>query len=209
MSYGVLPVYRTVKEFTQLRANDQTIYTEPFYTAQGGFKMTLRVYPNGHSTFKGTHLSVRTFLMRGENDETLTFPICGTFRIQLLNWRENSGHVERIWQFDDAISENRRQRVTTGEIATYGWGLSEFLSHDELQNSSDKKYINNDQLCFKIQFEPAHGQQTTGVIIKISFYSDFIFHACFFLILISKTRETMYVIRMILYDFIVNSTIFQ
>ena len=160
MSYGVLPVYRTVKEFNQLKENDQVNDTEPFYTAQGGYKMTLRVYPNGYQFFKGTHLSVRTFLMRGENDETLTFPVCGTFRVQLLNWRENSGHVERIWQFDDVIPESRRQRVTTGEIATDGWGQIEFLSHEELGNSSDKKYIRNDKLCFKIQFEPA--QQTTG-----------------------------------------------
>ena len=160
VSYGAVPVYRTVEEFTQFRANDQVIDTEPFYTAQGGYKMTMRVYPNGYQKFRGTHLSVRTFLLRGENDETLTFPICGTFRVQLLNWRENSGHVEKIWQFDDAIPENRRQQVTSKEIATDGWGQIEFLSHNLLKNSSDKKYIHNDRLCFKIQFEPT--QQTTG-----------------------------------------------
>ena len=160
MSYGAAPVYRTVNEYAQLRTNDQTFDTEPFYTAQGGYKMTLRVYPNGYLWYRRTHLSARTFLMRGENDKTLTFPICGTFRVQLLNWRGNIGHVERIWQFDDAIPESRRQRVTTGDIATDGWGQIEFLSHDELENSTDKKYIHNDKLCFKIQFEPAH--QTTG-----------------------------------------------
>ena len=132
-----------------------------FYTAQEGYKMTLRVYPNGSKPFKGTHLSVRTFLMRGENDKTLTIPICGTFRVQLLNWRKNSEHVEKIWQFDDAIPENRRQPVTTGDIATHGWGRMEFLSLDELEKStSDKKYIHDDKLCFKIQFEPA--QRTKG-----------------------------------------------
>ena len=161
VSYGAVPVYRTIKKFTQLKAEGKEIDAEPFYTAQGGYKMTLRVYPNGHKFCRGTHLSVRTFLMRGENDETLIFPICGIFRVQLLNWRENSGHVERIWQFDDAIPKSRRQRVTTGEIATDGWGQIEFLSCDDLKNSSDKlKYIHNDKLCFKIQFEPA--QQTTG-----------------------------------------------
>ena len=160
MSYGAVPVYRTVDEYTQNKENNKVIDTEPFYTAQGGYKMTLRVYPNGHQKFRGTHLSARTFLMRGENDETLTFPICGTFRVQLLNWRENSGHVERIWQFDNAIPESRRRRVTTGEMATDGWGQISYLSHDLLENSSDKKYIHNDKLCFKIQFEPA--QQTQG-----------------------------------------------
>ena len=180
MSYGAVPVYRTVKEFTQLKANDYVIDTEPFYTEQGGYKMTLRVYPNGHRAFRGTHLSVRTFLMRGENDETLTFPICGTFKVQLLNWRENSEHAEKIWQFDDAIPKNRRQRVTTGEIATDGWGLIEFLSHEELENISDKKYIHDNKLCFKIQFEPAY--QTTGQKLKLNHYTFsmifFIWNGC-------------------------------
>ena len=154
MSYGVLPVYRTVKEYNQLKANDQPIYTDPFYTAQGGYKMIMRVDPNGVGTCRGTHLSVFIRLMRGENDHTLSFPINGIFKIQLLNWRQNSGHVEKIVQFDESAPERHRQQVTTGEEATEGYGLRGYLSHDELENSSDyKEYIHNNTLCFKIQFE--------------------------------------------------------
>ena len=153
MSYGVLPVYRTVKEFNQLKANDQPIYTDPFYTAQGGYKMIMRVYPNGYGSFRGTHLSVFIRLMKGENDHTLSFPINGIFKIQLLNWRQNSGHVEKIVQFDQSTPERYRLQVTTGE-ETASYGLRGYLSHDELENSSDyKEYIHNNTLCFKIQFE--------------------------------------------------------
>ena len=154
MSYGVLPVYRTVKEFNQLKANDQEIYTDPFYTAQGGYKMIMKVYPNGYGSFRGTHLSVFISLMRGENDHTLSFPINGIFKIQLLNWRQNSGHVEKILQFDESIPERYRLQVTTGEETAESYGLRGYLSHDELENSSDYKgYIHNNTLCFKIQFE--------------------------------------------------------
>ena len=161
MSYGVLSVYRSVKEFNQLKANDQPIRTDPFYTAQGGYKMIMIVYPNGRGSFRGTHLSVFIRLMRGENDHTLSFPINGIFKIQLLNWRQNSGHVEKILQFDESAPERFRLQVTTGEKADEEYGLGEYLSHDELENSSDyKEYIHNNTLCFKIQFEQT--QQTSG-----------------------------------------------
>ena len=160
MSYGVLPVYRTVKEYNQLKAKDQEICTDPFYTAQGGYKMIMEVYPNGYGSCRGTHLSVFISLMRGENDHTLSFPINGIFKIQLLNWRQNSGHVEKIVQFDQSTPERYRLQVTTGEEAA-GYGLFGYLSHDKLENSSDyKEYIHNNTLCFKIQFEQT--QQRTG-----------------------------------------------
>ena len=161
MPYGVLPVYRTVKEFNQLKANDQEIRTDPFYTAQGGYKMIMRVYPNGCGSFRETHLSVFISLMRGENDHTLSFPMNGIFKMQLLNWRQNNGHVEKILQFDESLSERYRLQVTTGEETAEGYGLFDYLSHDELENSSAyKEYIHNNTLCFKIQFEPT--RQTTG-----------------------------------------------
>ena len=155
MFFGVLPVYRTVKEFNQLKANDQPIRTDPFYTAQGGYKMIMRVHPNGYGPCRGTHLSVFIKLMRGENDHTLSFPIDGIFKIQLLNWRQNSGHVEKILHFDESTPERIRLQVTTGEEAAEGYCLFGYLSHDELEDSSDyKEYIHNNTLCFKIQFEP-------------------------------------------------------
>ena len=115
--------------------------------------MIMTVYPNGDGSCRGTHLSVFIRLMKGENDHTLSFPINGIFKIQLLNWRQNNGHVEKILQFDESISEECRLQVPTGEIAT-GCGLGEYLSHDELENSSGyEEYVHNNTLCFKIQFE--------------------------------------------------------
>ena len=160
MSYGVLPVYRTVQNFNQLKTNDQEILTDPFYTAQGGYKMTMKFIPNGHGEFKGTHLLVGILLMRGENDHKLSFPISGIFRIKLLNWRQNQGHVEKIVQFDESKPERVRLQLAKKEIAAGGCGLFDYLSHDELEDSSDKVYIHNNTLCFEIQFEPT--QQRTG-----------------------------------------------
>ena len=123
--------------------------------------MIMTICPNGYGSCRGTHLSVFIKLMRGEYDNTLSFPINGILKIQLLNWRQNSGHVEKILQFDETIPERYRLQVTTGEEAAEGYFLFNYLSHDELENSSGyKKFIHNDTLCFKIQFEPT--QQRTG-----------------------------------------------
>ena len=123
--------------------------------------MIMRIYPNGDGSFRGTHLSVFIRLMKGENDHTLSFPINGIFKIQLLNWRQNSGHVEKIMQFDESAPESCRLQVTTGENAAEDYGLAGYLSHDELENSSSyKEYIHNNTLCFKIQFEQT--QRRTG-----------------------------------------------
>ena len=97
VSYGVLPVYRTVEDFNQLKTNDKEILTDPFYTAQGGYKMTMKFIPNyGHGEFKRTHLFVGILLMRGENDHKLSFPINGMFRIKLLNWRQTKDTLKRL-----------------------------------------------------------------------------------------------------------------
>ena len=44
LPYGILPVYRTVKNFNQLKKEDADYHSAPFYTSQGGYKLTLNVY---------------------------------------------------------------------------------------------------------------------------------------------------------------------
>ena len=58
LQYAVMPVYRTIQHFSQHKANDKELYTDPFYTSKGGYKVTLRVVPNGQGSGKGTHVSV-------------------------------------------------------------------------------------------------------------------------------------------------------
>ena len=94
--------------------------------------------------------------MKGENDEILSFPISGIFTVQLLNWKQNNNHHEESIQFDDSKPAECRQRVTSGESAD-GWGIGAYLFHAELE-SSDRKYLYEDKMCFRINFEPI--QQT-------------------------------------------------
>ena len=56
-------------------------YSPGFYTLPGGYKMCLCVYPNGNGMGKGTHLSCFTYLMPGEYDDTLEWPLRGKITV--------------------------------------------------------------------------------------------------------------------------------
>uniref|UniRef100_T1IS07 MATH domain-containing protein n=1 Tax=Strigamia maritima TaxID=126957 RepID=T1IS07_STRMM len=69
-----------VENFTQLQLNaksgtEEEVYSEPFYTSEFGYKMRLRLEPNGNGEGKGTHLSIFLQVMKGPNDAILKWPI--------------------------------------------------------------------------------------------------------------------------------------
>ena len=154
LQYGIVPVYRTIQQFTQHKENNDELYTEPFYTGRGGYKMTLCVYPNGCGSSRGTHVSVFICLMKGENDGNLPFPISGIFTVQLMNWKGNNQHsTEKCIMFDDSTPIECREQVITGDRAD-GWGKVDFISHDELKSTSSREYLKEDMMCFRISYHP-------------------------------------------------------
>ena len=113
--------------------------------------MTLHVYPNGQGSSKGTHVTVGVHLIKGANDNNLQFPMTGIFTVQVMNWKGDIQHFEQSIQFDDYTPVQYRERVVTGESAG-GEGL-QFFSNNEL-TSSNKQYLHEDKMCFKILYEP-------------------------------------------------------
>ena len=153
LQYKIIPVYRTIEQFRINNEYEAELYTDPFYTTQGGYKMTLNVYPNGDGPGKGTHISAFICLMKGENDHNLPFPFSGIFTIKLLNWKQDTGHVVKSVVFDETMPLKYRRQVTTGQMAN-GWGC-DFLSHTKLMGeSSDHQYLYENKLCFQILFAP-------------------------------------------------------
>ena len=153
LQYKMIPVYRTIEQFRMNKENEVELYTDPFYTAQGGYKMTLRVDPNGNGSKKGKHISAYIHLMKGDNDHNLPFPFSGIFTIKILNWKQNTGHVVKSVLFNETLPLKNRQQVTTGQM-TNGRGY-DFLSNTKLmEESSDHQYLYEEKLCFQILFEP-------------------------------------------------------
>ena len=126
-------------------------YSVPFYSMTDGYKLQLRVDANGWGAGKDTHLSVGVRLMKGENDKSLKWPMNSEITIQVLNWREDKGHVEKIIDHYNTSIANRT-RVVDGEIAPRSRVDPQVIPHKELDYNADNntEYLCNDTLCFRV-----------------------------------------------------------
>lgn len=60
-------------------------YSPGFYTSPQGYKICIRVNLDGVENFQGTHLSLFVHLMKGENDDLLTWPFAGVITLTVIN----------------------------------------------------------------------------------------------------------------------------
>ena len=117
--------------------------SQPFYSERDGYKLYLRVGAGGgYDSYTDTHVSVSVGLMKGEYDENLEWPFNSEITIQLLNWRDNKGHVEKIIGHYNAPIESRNRVI----------GKLKFISSADLGYNVNKnnQYLQNNTLCFKV-----------------------------------------------------------
>ena len=135
------------------RVGDQW-YGVPFYSGINGYKLYLRVDANGEGSSKGTHVSVYVEIMRGENDEMLQWPFNGEITIELLNWREDKRHVEKIIDHYNAPIDCRT-RVTEGKRALpFGYDFISFAICTTVPTISPNIYITTHYVseCLKLSY---------------------------------------------------------
>ena len=156
--YPCPPWVNKMEEFQEEKEKNEVWYSDPVYSHFGGYKMCLKVYANGDDDGKGTHVSVYVYLMRGDNDGNLKWPFIGTIKVSLLNQLEDGPHHTRQpWPPYTDIPEDTCGRVTGRERAASGWGLPQFIPHQDLCYRADKncQYLKNDTLFFRVDcFEP-------------------------------------------------------
>ena len=123
-------------------------YSEPFHTSPGGYKMCVRVDPNGASAGKGTHVSVYLKILDGPYDDKLPWPFLGTVTLYLLNQSADGNHHIGKLLFDTTC--NARVGRTRG--------YPMFLSHTKVSNDQDKniRYLMADTLYFRVTVEVDH-----------------------------------------------------
>ena len=85
--------------YDQYKMANDTVYSPAFYTSPKGYKMCIGVDANGNEDGKDTHVSVFAFLMKGENDDYLSWPFTGTVTVELLN----HGQLEDKNHFSETI----------------------------------------------------------------------------------------------------------
>lgn len=143
------PCIRTMCEYSACKKNNSVWWSQPFYSSDRGYKLQLRVAANGEGSGKGTHLTLHAYLMKGDYDDTLSWPLIVTITIQLLNWSSDNCHHKKIIHNYLASLEG----VGEGGVrAANGQGYGQFISHAKLLDCSDNRisYIRDNNVCFRI-----------------------------------------------------------
>ena len=140
--YAGPPVDLIMTEFKKHKQDDDTWYSEPFYTHPLGYKMCLRVDANGLYTSTFTHVTLFSCLMKGKFDDYLKWPFRGDITIQLINQLQDMNHHTAVIEFsrdNSRSSDVCTNRATTGEM-----GKINFLPHSMTQpgtSSSSKMTV--------------------------------------------------------------------
>lgn len=141
---SIPPVQFTTHKFSQKKKDDEQWYSSPFYTHPQGYKMCLKVYPNGDGPGKNTHVLVSVRLMKGEFDSYLHWPFRGAITVTLLNQEEDKKHITDVLEFSGDAPGSAADRVRDGERAQSGVGNPQFFPHSKLQ----PKYLKHD--CIRL-----------------------------------------------------------
>ena len=138
--------------FSRYKSAGNRWLSPPFYSHVGGYKMCIKVNPNGVGDGAGTHVSMFVYLMRGEYDNDLLWPFRGRITFQLVNRRADTGHVSYAVNYDDKTEHDTAGRVTEGERAINGWGLTRFTPHTTLcyDASKNTEFLVNDSLKIRV-----------------------------------------------------------
>ena len=148
----ICPVEITMTNFEQKRISNNSWCSAPFYTYTKGYKMYLNVQANGGvRSGKGTYVSVKVALMKGEFDDELEWSFQGKINVQLLKQeRDSGGRYGRTIDFSGSTSVGEAgQRVIDGDVSKIRHGFSDFISHSQLR----AKYLNNDCITFYIKYK--------------------------------------------------------
>ena len=126
-------------------------FLSPFFTHPYGYKMCLKVYPNGNDDGEGTHVSIYAYLMQGMFDDQLKWPF-REVTIQIVNQAGDHSHVERTIPYNDKTEDNSAGRVTGNEVRSAGWGYDTFLAHTALAYNAAKntQYLNDNIITVRV-----------------------------------------------------------
>ena len=147
-SKEVVPVVIKLAEFKKYK-NNEAVYSTAFYTRDRGYKMRLCIFPNGGGDFVN-YITVGAYLMKGDHDDHLTWPVKGTLTVQLLNQLSDSNHSEPVeFHFDGCGKEC--QRLMEGSTPSVVWRF-QLMPHKRLSYDADKKcqYLKNDCVLFRV-----------------------------------------------------------
>ena len=138
----------TITQFSHRIRLKNTYFSPPFYTSPQGYKMCLKINAAGDV---GTHVAIYGYLMKGEYDDSLSWPFCADIVIDILNWEDNHSHHREILHFNNDSCDDAFARVYDDGLAPEGCGNNEVMPLSELfpNNPLSTKYLEDD--CMRIR----------------------------------------------------------
>ena len=122
-----------------------SIFSLPFYTSKYGYKMCLRLYPQGDGMGKNTHLSLFFVVMKSEYDSLLQWPFINKVTLTLIN-QTGGPDVTDTFKPDPKSSSFQRPK-TEMNVAS---GCPRFVPLDDLHRNG---FIKDDTIFIKVKVE--------------------------------------------------------
>lgn len=143
------PVTFKMTNYSSRTSQNKPFKSSSFYTSPRGYKMCVIIEPN--TTSKGQYLAVYSHLMKGDNDDLLTWPLTGTVTFELINQLGNHTHKKGVGTFPLNDKENRRVTEEGRDIADTGYGCPKFISCSKLgEGSQEVQYLKDDCLYWRV-----------------------------------------------------------
>ena len=122
----------------------EEIYSQEFYSHEGGYKMCLCVYPNGDGNYRA--LSLYFVLVKGPYDAFLKWPFAYRVVLTLVNAHSPTKSIKKIIIPDSNLRYFKRPTTCRNP----GYGYPAFISHSKLQDK-ESGYVQED--CILISTE--------------------------------------------------------
>ena len=149
-----MPMIIMMRDFEQLKHNNEKWYSPVFCTHEKGYHFRLRVDANG---WCGTDNSIAVVvsIVKGDYDDQLQWPFEGVISVQVLNLISNSAH-SIVKEFEFSGGGYECQQVTDETQPEYGCWCDQFITHKVLPYNSMTKsqYLKNDCLFYSVSYRP-------------------------------------------------------
>ncbi len=148
------PVTFTLDNFHERKDNNEFWLSPYFYSHKYGYKMQLKVFPNGTGEGAGTHMSMFVLIVPGEFDDLLAWPFCGIIAVHLINQRKTGPSVPYNVYYTSIDNLRYRERPLhdVDDANRMGWGTFKLIAHAELGEGAgalaEREYLKNNCLSF-------------------------------------------------------------
>lgn len=122
------------------------IRSQPFYTHSCGYKLQLSLYPNGNGFGTNSHLSIYNYVLKGEYDAILPWPVKITTQITLIDQQPSGIHQDNV---ELRITNTLSEKPKSGDRNSRG--SSQFVSQDKLMK---RCYLEHDTLFLRVDVGP-------------------------------------------------------